>query len=275
MLFNWDVITQSCYREDQTIIPNKKALVRIDKESGYAVQDTLAVVSQNYSPVTNQMLTDLVEPLIKENIFEVAKVGDLRKGKIVYLQLKATNRSFFIGAGDKHESYLTVINKNDGKGSILIGHTFLRVVCTNQLRALNNDLNIRLTHTHKCESLFSELQFKFNLAIQNSMNVSQKTQDQLHSLLMTPLSVDAFRSYITKVWNYPDINKFETTEPSTVETLNRLFYAGSGNSGKTFYDGFNAITEYTTRALKSPLNPLLGKQAIIVNRALELASAQT
>lgn len=271
MLFNWDVTTQACYREDQTLIPNKRALIRSDCSG--SSPETLAVVSQNYSPITNRMLSDLVRPFIDEGLFEVAKVGDLRKGKLVYLQLKATNRSFYIGAGDKHESYLTIINKNDGKGSILIGHTFLRVVCANQLRALNNDLNFRLTHTHKCESLFSELQFKFNLAIQNSINVGQKTQDQLHSLLITPLNPDAFRSYISKVWNYSDINKFEATEPNTVESLNRLFYHGSGNSGKTLYDGFNAITEYTTHhALKSPLNPLLGKHANIVNRALELAS---
>jgi hypothetical protein len=64
--------------------------------------------------------------------------------------------------------------------------------------------------------------------------------ENVEDLAVAKCSPASFVKAVEKIYNK------EYSKLRHIETLNNLFYHGAGNEGKTFYDAFNAITDYAS-----------------------------
>jgi hypothetical protein len=64
--------------------------------------------------------------------------------------------------------------------------------------------------------------------------------EHVEDLAVAKCSPASFVKAVEKIYNK------EYSKLRHIETLNNLFYHGAGNEGKTFYDAFNAITDYSS-----------------------------
>jgi hypothetical protein len=46
----------------------------------------------------------------------------------------------------------------------------------------------------------------------------------------------------------------EVKKMENIEALNKLFYSGAGNEGRTFYDAFNAVTDWNSNHARKSAN---------------------
>jgi len=122
---DWTVESRKVFIEDSrgkmTEVPNVIANVRSTDDF------VLGTVSSKYKVVGNKAAFSFTDALIGENVrYETA--GSLDHGRKVWLLAKMPESEIL---GDKFEHYLAFINTHDGKGSIRIVPTDVRIVCQN------------------------------------------------------------------------------------------------------------------------------------------------
>ena len=110
---------------DQTLIPNKKVLVRSDNQA------PLAVVSDRYKVVQPKQVIEFFESVIKENGFKMSTAGALKGGKRVWA-MADTGKDFHVN-GDRVGAHLLLATAYDGTFATTAQFTSIRVVCNNTL----------------------------------------------------------------------------------------------------------------------------------------------
>jgi phage/plasmid-like protein (TIGR03299 family) len=92
----------------------------------------LAVTSKSYVPLQNQEAFSFFDPVIAENkaVFDTA--GALGHGECVWVLAKMPGEIEIV-RGDDCMRYLLLSNRHDGKGSVTVKFTAVRVVCQNTL----------------------------------------------------------------------------------------------------------------------------------------------
>ena len=125
------VNTEAIYTSDGVKIPNMVATRRYDRVDNAVIPSTVyGVVSNRYEPVQNYRGFDFIDTLFNHNGFQVETAGQFDNGKIVWVEAKLPRRDM---AGEKIDPYLVFTNRHDGKGSVKIFLTPVRVICKNTL----------------------------------------------------------------------------------------------------------------------------------------------
>ena len=129
---NFEVRTEPIYTADGIKIPNLLATRRYDTyENGVEVPSTVyGAVTDRYNPVQNYEGFDFIDTLFHHDGFEVETAGHFNDGKIVWVEARIPQRNM---AGEKIDPYLVFTNRHDGKGSVKVFYTSVRVVCKNTL----------------------------------------------------------------------------------------------------------------------------------------------
>lgn len=108
----------------------------------------LGVASRFYVPLQNHEAFSFFDPVVGNNkaVFETA--GALGRGECVWVLAKMPE-AMEIVPGDECRRYLLLSNRHDGKGSVTVKFTSIRVVCQNTLMlALKDGQNAyRVRHT--------------------------------------------------------------------------------------------------------------------------------
>ena len=127
---DWTVDGKPVYDNRGNEIPGYKANTRSSDGS------VLGIVSNRYKIIQNKDAFAFTDALLHIDDCEVhyETAGSLKGGKIVWLLAKLANQDIL---GDEVTPYLCFRNTHDGKGSIKVCMTPIRVVC-------NNTLNIAL-----------------------------------------------------------------------------------------------------------------------------------
>ena len=121
---DWKVVQRVVVDKKTNIeIPNWKANVRdIDNQC-------LGMVTGRYQIVQNEEAFAFTDSLLGEGVtYETA--GSLNGGKRVWMLAKLEGRDL---AGEKIDPYLVFTNSHDGKGSVRVAMTPIRVWCSNTL----------------------------------------------------------------------------------------------------------------------------------------------
>jgi phage/plasmid-like protein (TIGR03299 family) len=210
--------------------PDRVAVVRDDNEV------CLGSVSANYETVQNKDLLSLIQPMVDEGVLEIQNMGYLNNGARVFAQARV-NEEFQV-IGENYKAYITLLNGHVGNASVAIGPTATRVICGNTFAMAYSDLSEKYRHQAGVNERVLE-----STAVINYVNgAMKKYAEYVDQLATTRCTETQFKNAVSEIYQ-KDISKMRD---SFVSQLNSLFYSGRGNEGKTFYDAFNAVTEYAS-----------------------------
>jgi len=231
---DWTVSKRPLYftgNDGQPVVWDEKvAIVRDDTGRG------LGVVSPDYETVQNGDLLKLINPMVEEGLLTVENLGYLKHGAKVFAQAKITTEYQVIG--ETYKAYITLLNGHTGNASVAIGTTATRVICGNTFTMAYRDVSEKYRHNTGVNERVLE-----STAVLDYVNGAMETYSKyVEKLATTPCSATQFRNALEEIYD----KDVATMRDSFVSQLNTLFYSGKGNEGKTFYDAFNAVTEYAS-----------------------------
>ena len=230
---DWTVSKRTlCYMTADGLQPwnEKQAVVRDDNDVA------LGVVSPEYELVQNEDLKSLINPMVSEGMLTIVKQGYLNKGARVFIQAEV-NQEFQV-VGENYKGLITLLNGHTGNASVAIGTTATRVICGNTFSMAYRDIGEKFRHSAGVTERVLE-----STAIINYVNdAMRKYSEYVETLADTKCTSTQFKQAVESIYGKPA----DKLRDSFVDQLNNLFYNGKGNSGKTMYDAFNAVTEYAT-----------------------------
>ena len=230
---NWTVSKRTlCYMTADGLQPwaEKQAVVRDDNDVA------LGVVSPEYELVQNEDLKSLIDPMVSEGVLTIVKQGYLNKGAKVFIQAEV-NQEFQV-AGESYKGLITLLNGHTGNASVAIGTTATRVICSNTFAMAYRDIGERFRHSVGVTERVLE-----STAVINYVNdAMRKYSEYVETLADTKCTSTQFKEAVENIYG----KSTDKLRGSFVDQLNNLFYNGKGNSGKTMYDAFNAVTEFAT-----------------------------
>ena len=230
---DWAVSKRQLFFLDHTGAPvaydQKMAVVREDNNC------PIGVVAPSYEPLQNEDLKQLVAPMVEEGVLTIENQGFLSKGGKVFIQLQV-NKEFEV-VGESYRGYLTLLNSHNGTASVAIGPAMQRVICSNTFQAVYNDIGEKFRHTEGVTERVLN-----TTAITNFVDEAMKVYaSKVETLASTRCTGAQFREALETIYNKP----VDKMRDSFVAKLNDLFYNGKGNEGRSFYDVFNACTEWS------------------------------
>ena len=231
---DWSVSHRPLFfqREDGTFgeYPDRVAVIRDDNER------CLGTVSPEYETVQNSDLMNLVKPMVDEGLLTIENMGHLNHGARVFAQAKV-NQEFNV-IGEDYKGYITLLNGHVGNSSVAIGSTMTRVICGNTFVSAQKDISEKYRHTEGVTNRVLESKF-----VLDYVNGAMKTYaEYVETLAGAKCTGVQFKSFLEEVYKKP----VDTMRDSFVRQMNDLFYSGNGNEGKTYYDAFNAVTDFTS-----------------------------
>lgn len=271
---NWTVEERSLYVADyknNTVIkvPGRKALVRSTD------QFILGDVSSTYTPVQNTEAFNWFDFLLHDGDASIESAGSLKSGKRIWVLVKL-NITAEAKSGDEIVPYILLHNSHDGTLSLGLNFTAVRVVCANTLamatsrhyEEVKENKALTFRHSSGIKEKMEQAKLSIDLAKQR-FNQSISDYKAMNYRDITSTKLD---EYYSLVFNTEDVK----TELRDYNKLLSLFESGMGNSGSTYFDAYNSITEYAThikgRNQDSRLNSLwFGDSANLLSRAHQLA----
>lgn len=224
----------------EVIVPDNFGVLRSDSNS------VLGVVGNRYTTIQNSEAFEFMDALLPLGAV-ITGGGEFTGGRKVFLQahlgdLKIQNKHFTDGEFDMVRKYLLVVNSHDGSSPLRAFATNIRVVCQNTLMAAlrNQDNGVNIRHTVNAKSRMAEavrvwsMQEKYNADFGNVMQTFANTD----------MSESQMRAFIEELMPQKADAKVSTRGDNTRQEVVNLFSEGKGNSGKTVWDAWNAVTEY-------------------------------
>lgn len=158
------------------LVPNAKASVRSSDNS------VLGIMTDKYKIVQNVDAFAFTDALLEQNV-NYESAGSLAGGKRIFILARIPE--IYKVAGDDVEPFLVFTNSHDGKGSIRVAMTPIRVVC-------QNTLNLALATAKRQWST------KHMGNMQEKMFEAQRTLELAHGY-MTGLSEESERMLAKKI----------------------------------------------------------------------------
>ena len=209
-------------------------------------QNTLGVVGGRYTSIQNIEAFDFIDGIIGRGKAAFDTAGTFDGGKRVWMSVsmggvEIKNPGL---AGDTVQKYLVLSNTHDGSGTLQVFFSNIRIVCSNTLnmalRTSGKDgLKIRHTKTAKDRMAEAARIMKANDEYQNEF------VQLANGMAATPFTLDQMVSLSKELMPAREDVKFSTRADNNREELVGLFTSGKGNAGRSLWDAYNAITEYS------------------------------
>lgn len=275
---NWKVVKLPLFAGSKRIpVTDRFAVVR---RTGDLIQKTdpvLGVVSGEYTPLQNQQAFQFFDPIVGQNAAIYHTAGALGNGERVWILAKLPGH-IRVAGDDLTEKYLLLANSHDGKSSVTIKFTPVRVVCQNTLTlALNDGSAWRVAHHADIHQKLKQAHAMLGLITDRFAGLEQSFQ----AMSRVPLDNRRLGEYLAAV--YPD-----SVEPDKQLLVQRdrswsefFFDQGRGNRlagvAGSLWAGFNGVTEWidhrkTRQNSHQRLNSAwFGESARIKSRAFSVA----
>ena len=242
---DWKVVKLPLFAGSKRIpVPDRFAVVRLTGDLIQKTDPVLGVVSNEYTPLQNHQAFQFFDPIVGQDAAIYHTAGALGNGERVWILAKLPGH-IRVAGDDITEKYLLLSNSHDGKSSVTIKFTPVRVVCQNTLTlALNDGSAWRVAH-------HSDIHQKLKQANQMLGLINDRFSDMEQSFqAMSRVKVNSNRlaEYLASV--YPD-----STEPDKQLLVQRdrswseyFFDQGRGNRlpgvEGTLWAAFNGVTEW-------------------------------
>jgi len=285
VLAQFDEVDKARHNYEVGVVDDVYAIYRGD------TLDIFGTVGSRYEIVQNKDAFKFIDSIIGEEraIFETA--GALGKGETVFITCKLPYY-IKINGHDTIENYLVISNGHDGKSSLNIFLTPIRIVCQNTL-SLGREaakFNIALRHTSSIHQKLSDASEILTI----SKEITEETQE-LYKYLTTIKTTDKqvknyFNSLILKPeeiavlaetgLSYGSLSDVSTRKKNILDDINRYYEIGVGQKDikGTAFGAYNAVTGYLSNVKKyknttQKMTSLVmeGSDFRLSSRALDLA----
>jgi phage/plasmid-like protein (TIGR03299 family) len=210
------------------------------------VQVPLAVVGEGYGVLKSETMYRILEGVYGGQAV-VDAAGTLRNGAREWCLVKRS--AWSVKANDTVLTYDLWLNRHDGSGCFELHRTNIRVVCANTWKMAVSGGNrvFGVRHTRNVEQgVQSALQVLGYVEAQEQRE--RETVQRMASNWLTPKEAsEAFN----KLLGIREGVETSTRAENQAKELNRLFVHGAGNKGLTYWDAFNAVTEYVDHSRAS------------------------
>jgi len=207
--------------------PDHKMIVRADTNVA------LGVVGKKYHATQNSLAMAFMDSIVQKNGFSYTEAISKDNGAVSVITAQSDTPDV-IKVGDEVARQIKIINGFNGKHSLSVEFSMLRLVCTNGMVRSERE---------------SVMRFKHTIHIQNRMEVALRVFDEslgFHeefirmSKLLSEKAVD--KTMVEKFLNnlYGDAKQNDKKK----EIITDLFQNGQGNKGETLWDLYNGVTEY-------------------------------
>jgi len=239
-----------------------RATVRTD------TQEILGIVSPQYQVVENEEVFRLAEYF--SDVATVESAGSIQGGRKCYLLLHQD--SFDASANDTVERYMALFWGHDGKSSLVVKPTSIRVVCKNTMdMALAQNTQNKLTIKHH-----GDMDIKMQEAkdiISQYRETGNLFRSQVTTLAQCPISHDALRRFFFDVYQHmngeiptqpttPEEEKEHTKAVATIGTWDNTFERESVDNPASYWLAVNAVTNHIQHKQAAR-----GRQATVASKA--------
>jgi len=207
--------------------PEHKMIVRSDNNK------PLGVVGKKYHATQNSLAMAFMDNIVQKNGFTYTEALSKDNGAVSVITAQS-ERHDEIKVGDEVARQIKIINGFNGKNSLSVEFTLLRLVCTNGMTRSERESIIRFKHTininNKLEvalKVFDESVSFHEDFIKKAKMLSQKSVDKV--------MVEKFINSLYSDAKQNDKKKME---------IENLFQNGMGNKGETLWDLYSGATEY-------------------------------
>jgi phage/plasmid-like protein (TIGR03299 family) len=251
-----------------SFVGNDGASVQVDERVAVVRDDTgtfLGTVSPNYETVQNRDLLGLIQPMVDEGLLEMKNIGYLNNGSKVFAQAQICEEYQVLG--ETYKGFITLLNGHTGNSSVAIGPSNVRVICGNTFAMSYQQIGEKFRH-----SLGVNQRILASEAILNYVNGAMATYSRYaEELAAARCTQTQFKNVLEEIYQRPVAEMRE----SFVDQLNKLFYDGAGNEGRTMYDAFNAVTDYNSNQSRKTASGKFqyanfGKGANVAQRAMSV-----
>src|ERR1043166_6736909 len=223
---DWPVVKLPFFTGSKRIpVPDKFAVVRKTSHLISKTDPVLGVVGKDYVPLQNHQAFTFFDPIVGESAAIYHTAGALGQGERIWILAKLPGHIRVVG-DDITEKYLLLSNSHDGKSSVQIKFTPVRVVCQNTLTlAFNNGSCWRVSHHSDVHEKLKQAHEMLGI-IHNKFN---DMEDSFQAMSRVKMNKNRLTEYLAAV--YPD-----STEPDKQSLIQRnrswseyFFDQGKGN----------------------------------------------
>jgi phage/plasmid-like protein (TIGR03299 family) len=214
--------------------------------------DVLGVVGRDYTPVQNREAFAFFDPIVGKNAAIYHTAGALGKGERVWILAKLPDSIRVVG-DDITERFLLLTNSHDGKSSLQVKFTPVRVVCQNTLTlALNQgggNGGIKLAHQTDIHRRLQEAERMLGIVRYQFDTLAETFRE----MVRVPMDSERLKQYLRHV--FPASAEAEDDADCVLSPVSRdrawseyFFDQGAGNRMAgvkgTLWAAYNGVTEW-------------------------------
>ena len=270
-------------RKDKKERYSRYEIVRLPRPHRSEHETLLGVTSRFYVPLQNKEAFEFFDPVVGDGkaCFETA--GALGEGECVWVLAKMPEVMEIV-RGDECLRYLLLSNRHDGKGSVSVKFTAVRVVCQNTLMLAMQDGEsvFRVRHSKVMNTRLAEIGEVLGMARQ----MYEQCGDLFKAMAVKALSSNKLDQFLEAVYPKTDAQKKSGKRPEKWERVIELIETRPdlqmpGVRG-TLWGAYNGVTRFedyrhtrTTETTSARLNRVwFGDSADAKLRALVAARSQ-
>ncbi len=207
-------------------------------------QDVLGITTSQYNVIQNVDAFGFFDTIVGEGQAIYHSAGALGKGERIWILAKLPN-DIIINKDDIVEKYLCLTTSHDGKSSLKMYFTPVRVVCQNTLNLSMADSKngISIRHSANYKTRIDEARKVLGISI-NYYDQFEKIVKQLENVAMDTAKMN---EYFDKVLAINDDKEVSTRKENQKSELVTLFSTGKGQklgNKHSAWKAYNAVTEY-------------------------------
>ena len=273
--------------EAQRVVDTEPAFSKVEPnivERAVVRQDNgnvLGVVGPRWHPLQNAKMFEWFQPFLDQGVCSIHSAGSFYGGRKVWVLAEMSDNPVEIVPGDEIAPYMMMSNGHDGKMSVRVGFTFVRIFCANCLQMAHNSKMstlLRVRHTSQVEITVERIQDIVDTARRDFA----ATAEQYQFLASRGINSIDLRKYVKVILGCEKVadEDLKTRTQNKIEQVIGLVEAGRGNSAArvrgTWWAAYNGVTEYLNhragRNANNRLNSLwLGQNENVNTLALEKA----
>lgn len=264
------------------VLPKKYLTYRTD------TNDLFDVVSDRYEIIQNEKAFEFFDSIVGKGqaIYETA--GALGNGETIFVSVKFPSHIRVLNTNDVIENYCMLTNSHNGKQSLTVIFTPIRVVCNNTLSmALANCTNkVKVRHNASTEfklkegesilGLYNTYSKNMNNVFDQMAKVKYPINDYLFDVLL-----DNDEALLAKEQNYLYVDEISTYKKNLITSCVEYYHTGRGQEldicKGTVYGAFQAVNGFLNngkyyRSEEEKFEQLINGQSAKINQtAMDVA----
>lgn len=207
-------------------------------------KDILGITTSKYKIVQNIDAFSFFDTVVGEGQAIYHSAGALGIGERIWILAKLPN-DIVINSNDIVEKYLCLTNSHDGKSSLRMYFTPVRVVCQNTLNMSMADAKngISIRHSGNIKSKIDEAREILKISI----NYYQQFEQIVKTFENFDMQKESLNKYFDSVLSINDNSEVSTRKENQKHDLISLFNRGKGQktgNKHSLWKAYNSVTEY-------------------------------